>query len=351
VTLHKPLYMQAAGGDPTIAYPAVEDRLLITSMWETEGVIAGGLKVSQRAAGANFSVDVAAGQAVISGDDVANQGTYQVFSDAVENLTIPAPPGSGTRIHRVVAQVRDKLHSGSYSTYDWLLQVLEDTGSGTPAVPGSAYSLALVSVSAGQASVLDSHITGTRFNALMRPNRGRLVSSDAGRPDVPLDFERLARTDKGCEELYISGTWYEVPRIGGGGSAWSTYTPQLTASTTNPTLGTGSVVNGSYVRYGRTVHLNVNIKFGTSGVNAGSGFYHISLPVVAKTLSAGNHMGSAQGHDNSASNAVDGVCRIGSGGYDKAQLLLQDNLVSNSAPWTWAAQDQIHLSITYEAAS
>lgn len=215
MTLHSPLWMQKTGADPDITYAAVEDRLFITSLWDTEGVIAGGLKVSQRAAGANFSVDVAAGQAIITGDDVAFQGTYMVFSDAVANLSIPSPPGSGTRIHRVVAQIKDKLHNGSYSTYEWVLSVLQDTGSGTPAVPGSAYSLATVSVTAGQASVLDANIADTRFNALMRPNRPRLVGSDATRPAAPLQGELLFRTDNLYPEVYTGSAWKVIPVAAG----------------------------------------------------------------------------------------------------------------------------------------
>ena len=37
--------------------------------------------------------------------------------------------------------------------------------------------------------------------------------------------------------------------------AWDTYTPALTASTSNPTLGSGSTVTGRYIKLGRrTMH-------------------------------------------------------------------------------------------------
>lgn len=168
MALLTPVFTQPAGGDTAPSYSALDHRLqLISPLWAQEGVVSphfGLLKVSQRAAGANFSVDISSGWAVIIGDDVSLQGTYVCFSSAVENRTIAAPPGSGTRVHRVVARVNDRLHNGALAagTYTFTIEVLTDTGSGTPAVPNSAISLATVSVSAGQGSVTDAHITDTR---------------------------------------------------------------------------------------------------------------------------------------------------------------------------------------------
>lgn len=168
MALKVPLFCQAAGGDTAVSYAALDYRSsLVGALIRTEGVIdrhLGGLRVSQRGAGANFTVDIAAGITAVQGDDVSGQGKYACESTAVENRTIAAPPGSGTRIHRVIARVNDKLHNGALpaNTYTFTLEVLVDTGAGTPATPNSAISLATVSVTAGQASVLDSHITDTR---------------------------------------------------------------------------------------------------------------------------------------------------------------------------------------------
>lgn len=158
MTLKRPLFMQAAIGDTALEYSAAETRDLFHAMVGSEGVLSG-MQVTQRAAGANMSVDVAAGVCFITGDDVTDQGKYLCRSTAVENLTVPAAPGSGTRTHRVIARVKDKLHNGSWTTYEWTPELLADTGSGTPATPASAISLATVAVSAGQTSVLDSNIT------------------------------------------------------------------------------------------------------------------------------------------------------------------------------------------------
>jgi hypothetical protein len=97
--------------------------------------------------------------------------------------------------------------------------------------------------------------------------------------------------------------------------------------------------------------VNANFVLGT-GATAGSGTYRISLPVTAKTLTGGFHLGSAFGNDTSANDGVDGVSRIGAGGgWDKAELMLENVLVTSSNPFIWAATDIISISITYEAAS
>ena len=165
MTLHVPLFLQPSGADPDITPTAQEFRRFIEAISPIgrQGVVgAGDMLVAQRAAGANFSVDIAAGLQFIVGDDITSQGVYHAWNDAVVNVVVPAAPGSGTRVHRVVTQVRDKLSNGAYSTYDAQFQLLADTGGGTPAEPNSAASLALVSVAAGDLSVVNAKITDVR---------------------------------------------------------------------------------------------------------------------------------------------------------------------------------------------
>lgn len=151
-------------GDPEIDYAANETRQLTAALVGGQGVVGGhDLKVVQRGAGANMSVDVNSGHAVVTGDDTAGQGSYVIYNDTDGfNVTVPAAPGSGTRLHRVVAQIRDKRANGAWSTYDWTPLLLADTGGGTPAEPASALTLATVSVAAGQASVTNANINDLR---------------------------------------------------------------------------------------------------------------------------------------------------------------------------------------------
>ena len=63
---------------------------------------------------------------------------------------------------------------------------------------------------------------------------------------------------------------------------WTVYTPQWTASVTNPTIGDSTVI-GRYVSIGATVIGEISITCGTSGggFNRGSGVYSFSLPTIA----------------------------------------------------------------------
>lgn len=209
MTLKQPLLMQAGGGDSALSYSALDARALLDALVLTEGIIGlSSLKVSQRGAGSNFSVDVSTGFACITGDDVALQGKYLVQNTAVVNVTIASPPVSGSRIHRVIARIKDKLHNGSWSTYEWTLEALADVGSGTPAQPDSAITLALVTVNSGDTSVTDARINDQRLSAFLWPTRPHAVASDAGRSQNPQIFETVGRTDRApIREVWDGTAW------------------------------------------------------------------------------------------------------------------------------------------------
>lgn len=132
------------------------------------------------------------------------------------------------------------------------------------------------------------------------------------------------------------------------GAVWETYTPALTASTTNPTLGTGSTASGRYGRINKTVFGQLTIQFGTAGTNAGSGFYFVSLPIAAQS---GNVViGQGYAFDNSASLVrhltvlTDNTTRVGMWIDNATNFAL-----SSGNPWAWAASDVIRFSFEYEA--
>jgi hypothetical protein len=134
-------------------------------------------------------------------------------------------------------------------------------------------------------------------------------------------------------------------------SAWTEYTPALTASTTSPTLGSGSAVRGQWTRQAdRTIHADVRIDFGTSGVAAGSGTYRVSLPVDAAYLSAAA-IGSGWVFDSSVTTYK--PVTVVYAGSSLANLVSDSStgLVTNAIPWIWAASDVIALNLTYQAAS
>lgn len=136
------------------------------------------------------------------------------------------------------------------------------------------------------------------------------------------------------------------------------YAPALTATTTSPTLGTGSVASGWYVTAGQAVSGAARFYFGTGGASAGSGAYRISLPLAAVTsgvqfangsLGAGSIVGTWHARDGSAPDDNLGTLQLVT---STTVLLLRADggSVSNSAPWTWGNEDRINATFLYLAA-
>jgi hypothetical protein len=131
---------------------------------------------------------------------------------------------------------------------------------------------------------------------------------------------------------------------------WSPYTPALTASTTNPTLGSGATTSGRYkVIASGLVIFNARIVFGSSGALAGTGTYSVSLPVAANTSVVTPNSNVAL-FDNSSSTRNIGVLIIATS--TTAQIWAHGGTsgVTNAVPWTWAASDQINYAGVYEPA-
>lgn len=135
--------------------------------------------------------------------------------------------------------------------------------------------------------------------------------------------------------------------------AWTSYTPTLTASTTNPTNWTQT---GYYMQAGKLVIAKFKLTAGAS-MTAGSGTYYIALPATANTNIDYIEMGHASLFDSSAAliskfpvqlDNVNGArCRIE---YSATYPTGAITTVTNAAPWTWAANDVIRGLIIYEAA-
>ena len=159
MTIRRPLFLQQDGPD------AKEHRQLLAALWASEGVITDtGVKVTQRAAGANLSVDVSAGSAVVTGDTSPDQGRYLVDVETAENVPIgTAPNPSQGRIDLIVLRVDDAAVDAGGNNRGVLEWVTGTAGSGSPpAVPDTAYVLAEVAVGVGVASIVSANITDRR---------------------------------------------------------------------------------------------------------------------------------------------------------------------------------------------
>jgi len=336
------------------SHPAETDRLVLASLLNPHPALASGagitggagygvgpspteLQVTQRGAGANMSVDVAAGTAHIDGTETGQLGIYVGNNDGTVNLPISASHATLARKDLIVARVKDSEFSGVDD--NWALEVVTGTPAtgGTevePAAPASSIVLAVVAVAASAASITNANITDRRrrVSAL----GGIVVCTSATRPTVGL-YEGLTiyETDTDKIYTYTGSAWVQVVALG----AWDSYTPTLV----NWTLGAGSVT-GRWTRSGRTIDVYGRINFGTGLTKVGTCL--ISLPVAAGS-SVQNRCWARYRDDD------------GAGAYGFTELSsdvlvpFQSNgvTISSTAPFTWAAGDSIMFEAHYEAAS
>jgi hypothetical protein len=133
-----------------------------------------------------------------------------------------------------------------------------------------------------------------------------------------------------------------------GGGAWTAYTPTLTGSTTNPTIGNGSIT-GHYSQNGKSVDFRIVLTIGST-TTRGVGAWSFSLPVadnaavkqvVAATVSAS---GLADYAGVAKLEGISKVTRVFLATSTAAQAL------GHSVPSSLAAGSQIIVQGTYEAA-
>jgi hypothetical protein len=139
-------------------------------------------------------------------------------------------------------------------------------------------------------------------------------------------------------------------------AAWTSFTPALKGSTTNPVLGTGSSATGSYLKIGRLLIVTANITFGTSGVTNGSGIILMDLPasLTLSTMSTSSAIGSAALLDNSGNRAYNMTVTGASGAAASTQVLFRSFDATGGAlffydnPIVIAASDSFRVQIICE---
>lgn len=165
MTLKTPLFLE----NDTTTQNADEMRLERSYLYQRRSGVLTNLsfKVSQRSAGANLSVDVAAGALVVEGTENALQGSYHLVNDAVVNLAVTAANATNPRKDLVIARVRDSAYSGSSN--DAQLLVVAGTAAASPAEPNlvslgylNYISLAMIDVPALDTTIADAQITDRR---------------------------------------------------------------------------------------------------------------------------------------------------------------------------------------------
>ena len=150
MALETPKWLQAG------VYSARLDRHIIQELFRGKNRVMRGLAVTQRGSGANFSVDVSAGSAVVIGTTQADQGAYVCRNTAVFNLVASATPAS-PRTDSVYLQVNDPNAggpAGSNFTITWV--------NGGSAAPADSVKLADIARATSESAILTAAISDKR---------------------------------------------------------------------------------------------------------------------------------------------------------------------------------------------
>lgn len=166
-TFEKPLWQDNAGTGVPASYTANMDRQLVAAMFPYAGVIKPtDLVVTQRAAGADSSVDVSIGRCIIYQTGSTDRAYLCNMSGTFQNVPLPATPGSNSRYDMIYAVVQDSTISGSVDSFS--LVAVSGTAAASPVEPAApsgagVHLLARVTRTAGTASVLNAAIQDRRI--------------------------------------------------------------------------------------------------------------------------------------------------------------------------------------------
>jgi hypothetical protein len=137
-------------------------------------------------------------------------------------------------------------------------------------------------------------------------------------------------------------------------SAWTTYTPSLIGSTTNPTIGNGTI-SGRYISLGAMVFGEIRIVAGTAGFNRGAGTYSVTLPTNA-VFEAYQPIGQVVMRDEGPGITYFGTAifttfanRVELYMHSQSAIFDEGVSVTESSPFLFSANDKILIQFCYEA--
>lgn len=166
------------------------------------------------------------------------------------------------------------------------------------------------------------------------------------RPSSPNTGMTIYETNTNRYACYNGTAWVYM-----GQSITGTYTPTLTAATTNPNLGTGGGQNARYTLFGGNwCTIRGTIAYGTSGTNGGSGQYFIALPFQVNSNIVGGVATNGCGIIRCASLLYPVVWYAAVSATTFSGVIPAGNLVASTAPGGWTANDYLSFTLTYETA-
>ena len=218
-----------------VAHPAHDVRRLLMSMFGGRGGVVPrtatftDLKVTQRGAGANMSVDVAEGSCLVTGTESAYQGVYHCENQGTQNVVIGAADATNARRDLIVARIKDSEY-GVAVTDVFTIEAVAGTPAASPAdptVPANCIVLARVAVAAAASSITNANITDLRNNyaavtgSSVIGNQVKAVAAggvvpflSTARPTKQI-YEGMVgyQTDLALPVVYNGSAWIGLPAI------------------------------------------------------------------------------------------------------------------------------------------
>lgn len=128
------------------------------------------------------------------------------------------------------------------------------------------------------------------------------------------------------------------------GNPWTSYTPTWTATTTNPTIGNGTL-HGFYVAAGKLILGRFVLIFGST-TTVGSGSYRFTLPVTALDPGQILPIGTVDTQDSSTGDHTTLYALM----LTTTTFSINSPVVKHNSPYAWGTGDHISGTFYYEAA-
>lgn len=272
---------------------------------------------------------------------------FTIPNEAAAGFPAQAAPDSGDVAMLVAGFDRTGVRSGCAVTAQATPDMTLAVAAGTVAVLGGE-----AAVVAANVTIPAADATNPRFDLVVASSAGVLsvVAGTAAAapafPLIPASSVVLAAVYVPAGDLAINSNQVvdkRVPVPALAQAAWTTYTPTWTGSGGNPAIGNGTLT-GRYCQVGKLVTASIRVVMGST-TTFGSGDYRWGLPVAG----ALNGIGPAHALDAGTARR-NGVAVIESSTTVFVTIPNGGAIWGASEPHVWAANDQIDITITYEAA-
>lgn len=336
-------------GEALFANPVENDRAILASLFQRTGLIRPG-HLAVTPTGTARQVSVAAGRAFLLGTETSTQGGYHIWSDGADTYTFAAAVGN-PRIDTLISRAVDEQYGVDPGISRAEIEIVQGISAASPVAradsyfaspnagykPGAWYRLADVRINTVDGVLPAGQITQTLQYAR---TGGRTICTSATRPTDPALGDEIFETDTTFSKRWTGAAWFTYAQ-----SAWTTYTPAVTASAGAFALGNGTMT-ARYLEIGKTVTLNWKIILGTT-TNFGTVGAYLIIPLPSGHVTTDQFTGMFAAIDT-GNLEYGGYAKILSGGSTVELFKPVSGRIANNSPYGPLDTDIYSFTITYE---